>query len=236
MSENMFDVRNVVKSFFQPDKSRLVVLNGLSLEVPVRSLTAVTGASGSGKSTLLHLLGGLDKPDAGEIWMQGRDILSFTRKELSRYRNRQVGFIYQFHYLMPELNVRENVAFPYLMKEFNKEEAFARAEKLLADVGLQEKLDNMPYQLSGGERQRAAIARGLVNAPDILLADEPTGNLDWKTGERVFGLFRELLVEKGLTAVIVTHNEELARLADQRYHLHAGQVERESRNRQARGS
>lgn len=227
-NHNIFEVRDLCKSFIQPDKTRLTVLFDLSLDVPRSTLTAVTGVSGSGKSTLLHLMGGLEKPDSGDIFMEGRSILKFNRKELTEYRNREVGFIYQFHYLMPELNVRENVAFPYLMRDFQREKAFALAERILTDVGLKDKLDNMPYQLSGGERQRAAIARGLINSPLVLLADEPTGNLDWKTGERVFGLFRELLVEKQLTAVIVTHNEELARLADQRYHLHEGHVIREN--------
>lgn len=224
MDNVIIEIKNIGKSFRQPDKTRLEVLKNLSLDVQRGTIIAVTGASGSGKSTLLHLMGGLDKPDSGDILMNGRSILSFNRKEQTLYRNQQVGFIFQFHYLMPELNVRENTAFPFLMHRFDKEEAFARAEKLLADVGLKEKLDYMPFQLSGGERQRAAIARGLVNSPDILMADEPTGSLDWKTGEKVFNIFKDLLKEKHLTAVIVTHNEQLAQLADERYHLHEGQL------------
>jgi lipoprotein-releasing system ATP-binding protein len=169
-------------------------------------------------------MGALDTPDEGDILLEGKSILAFDRKQQTQYRNQRVGFIFQFHYLMPELNVRENVAFPYLMNRFNKEEAFEKSEKILADVGLEDKVDYMPFQLSGGERQRAAIARGLINSPEILLADEPTGILDWKTGERVFNIFRELLKERHLTAVIVTHNEQLARLADERCHLHEGRV------------
>ncbi|MCP5048130.1 MAG: ABC transporter ATP-binding protein [bacterium] len=224
----MLEVKGITKRFYQPDKTQLVVLKELSLEVEKGTILAVTGVSGSGKSTLLHLMGGLDLPDEGDILMEGKSILSFNRKQQTRYRNQRVGFIFQFHYLMPELNVRENVAFPFLMDRFSKEEAFEKAEKILTEVGLKEKSFNMPYQLSGGERQRAAIARGLVNSPDILLADEPTGNLDWKTGKKVFDVFRELLKEKHLTAVIVTHNEQLALLADQRYHLHEGAVTRQS--------
>ncbi|HLP46374.1 MAG TPA: ABC transporter ATP-binding protein [Candidatus Kapabacteria bacterium] len=224
MNNVIIEIKNIGKSFRQPDKTRLEVLKNLSLDVQRGTIIAVTGASGSGKSTLLHLMGGLDKPESGDILMNGRSILNFNRKEQTLYRNQQVGFIFQFHYLMPELNVRENTAFPFLMNRFDKEEAFARAEKLLADVGLKEKLDYMPFQLSGGERQRAAIARGLVNSPDILMADEPTGSLDWKTGEKVFNIFKDLLKEKHLTAVIVTHNEQLAQLADERYHLHEGQL------------
>ena len=224
MNPIILEIKNITKSFLQPDKTRLVVLKGLSLEVASGTIVAVTGASGSGKSTLLHLMGALDTPDEGEILWEGRSVATFNRKEQTIYRNQRIGFVFQFHYLMPELNVRENVAFPFLMKNFNKDEAFEKAEKILADVGLKEKTDYMPFQLSGGERQRAAIARGLINAPDVLLADEPTGNLDWQTGEKVFQVFRELLKERHLTAVIVTHNEALAQLADVKYHLHAGSV------------
>jgi lipoprotein-releasing system ATP-binding protein len=224
MNNLIINVKNIGKYFWQPDKTRLEVLRDLSLEVRKGTIIAVTGASGSGKSTLLHLMGGLDKPDSGDILMSGKSILKFNRKEQTHYRNQQVGFIFQFHYLMPELNVRENAAFPFLMSHFDKEEAYARAEKLLADVGLKDKLDYMPFQLSGGERQRAAIARGLINSPEILMADEPTGSLDWKTGEMVFNVFKNLLREKNLTAVIVTHNEQLAQLADECYHLHEGRL------------
>ncbi len=224
MNHTIVDIREIEKSFMQPDKTRLVVLKELSLSIRKKTIVAVTGASGSGKSTLLHLMGGLDTPDSGDITWEGKSILSFNKKERSQYRNRQVGFIFQFHYLMPELNVRENVAFPFLMNRFDKAAAFERAEGLLREVGLEDKLDYMPSQLSGGERQRAAIARGLMNEPQLLLADEPTGNLDWKTGERVFRVFREILQERHLTAVIVTHNEELAQLADERYHLHEGHL------------
>ncbi|MCP4217753.1 MAG: ABC transporter ATP-binding protein [bacterium] len=223
----ILEVVNIKKSFVQPDKTRLEVLKDLSLSIKRGTITAVTGVSGSGKSTLLHLMGGLDKPDSGDILYNGKSIPGFTKKELSRYRNREVGFIFQFHYLMPELNVRENVAFPFLLDNFNKEEAYAEAEKLLEDVGLKDKKDYMPFQLSGGERQRAAIARGLINRPAILMADEPTGSLDWKTGEKVFNVFRDLLKERQLTAILVTHNEQLAQLADERRHLHEGHLETE---------
>lgn len=224
MDNIILDVKNIGKSFFQPDKTRLEVLKDLSLRIKGQTIITITGASGSGKSTLLHLMGSLDKPDTGDILFKGESILKFNRKRKTDYRNRRIGFIFQFHYLMPELNVRENVAFPFLMKQFDKSAAFFHAERLLAEVGLKEKMDYMPFQLSGGERQRAAIARGLINSPDILMADEPTGNLDWKTGEKVFNVFKELLKEKQLTAVIVTHNEQLAQLADERYHLHKGHL------------
>jgi len=224
LEQVILEVDNVSKSFLLPDKSRLSVLQGVSLEVATGSIIAVTGASGSGKSTLLHLIGGMDIPDSGDIRFQQSSILSFTNGQRAEYRNRKVGFVFQFHYLMPELNVIENTAFPYLMKNFDKHEAYGLAEKLLTDVGLGEKKNVMPFQLSGGERQRVAIARSLVNNPNVLLADEPTGNLDWKTGEKVFLLFRELIADRGLTAIIVTHNEKLAASVDRHYHLEAGRL------------
>lgn len=215
--------RNIHKGFLQPDKTRLEVLRGLSFDLEAGTIIAVTGASGSGKSTLLHLLGGLDKPDEGEILFNDKNLGAFNGKQRSEYRNRTIGFVFQFHYLMPELNVIENISFPALMKDFGRRNlVFDRAEKLLCDVGLEGKALNMPGQLSGGERQRVAIARSLINSPELLLADEPTGNLDWNTGEKVFSLFRDLIKERNLTAVIVTHNEQMAALADRKYHLHAG--------------
>ncbi len=224
MEKVILNVDNVSKSFLLPDKSRLSVLQGVSLQVAKGSIVAVTGASGSGKSTLLHLLGGMDIPDVGDIRFWGTSILSFTNGQRSEYRNRKVGFVFQFHYLMPELNVIENAAFPFLMKNFNKTEAYRLAEALLDDVGLRDKKNVMPFQLSGGERQRVAIARSLVNEPEVLLADEPTGNLDWKTGEKVFQVFRRLIADRGLTAIIVTHNEKLAASVDRHYHLEAGRL------------
>jgi lipoprotein-releasing system ATP-binding protein len=203
----------------------LVILQNLGLQVEQGSLVAVTGASGSGKSTLLHLLGSLDSPDRGTVRFAGEDIAAFGRKRLAVYRNRDIGFVFQFHYLMPELTVLENVAAPALIQTFGKEKAFAAAGALLGEVGLGEKFAVMPYQLSGGEKQRAAIARSLINSPRLLLADEPIGSLDWKTGETVFQLFKQMIRERGLTAVIATHNAQLAALTDRRYLLHGGRLE-----------
>lgn len=218
------NAKQITKSFLLPDKSRLTVLQNLSLKVEKKIVLAITGVSGSGKSTLLHLIGGLDRPDRGDILFKDRSILEYNDKEMALYRNQKIGFIYQFHYLMPELNVIENVAFPYLMGHFDREAAFSRSLELLTAVGLNNKELIMPYQLSGGERQRVAIARSLVNSPELLLADEPTGNLDWKTGEKVFRLFRELIAEKELTAIMVTHNAQLAAMMDRRLHLQAGKL------------
>jgi len=225
MENALLEALDIEKSFVQPNRERLVILQGLSLAVPEGGLVAVTGASGSGKSTLLHLLGSLDAPDSGAVRFAGEDIASFSRRRLSVYRNRDIGFVFQFHYLMPELTVRENVAAPGLVQRFQRKAALDLAGELLCAVGLQDRLDAMPYQLSGGEKQRAAIARSLLNAPRLLLADEPTGSLDWKTGERVFTVLRRLIAERRLTTVIATHNPQLAELTDKRYLLHGGKLE-----------
>jgi lipoprotein-releasing system ATP-binding protein len=225
MAAIMLEAIELEKSFIQPDRNMLVILQNLGLQVEQGSLVAITGASGSGKSTLLHLLGSLDRPDRGTVRFAGEDIAAFGRKRLAVYRNRDIGFVFQFHYLMPELTVLENVAAPALIQTFGKEMAFAAAGALLREVGLGEKFAFMPYQLSGGEKQRAAIARSLINSPRLLLADEPIGSLDWKTGETVFQLFKQMIRERGLTAVIATHNSQLAALTDQRYLLHGGGLE-----------
>ena len=225
MADFVLEARELEKSFSQPDKNRLIILHDLHLRLERGSVVAVTGASGSGKSTLLHLLGSLDCPDRGQILFAGEDIGSFGRKRLAAYRNRDIGFVFQFHYLMPELTVRENVASPYLIQQFKRGPAFAAAAGLLDEVGLKDKGEAMPYQLSGGEKQRAAIARSLINGPRLLLADEPTGSLDWKTGEGVFAVFKRMIRERGLSAVIATHNPQLAALTDRQYLLHGGKLE-----------
>ena len=225
MADLVLDVQGLEKSFIQPDKNRLVILQDLHLRLEQGSVVAVTGASGSGKSTLLHLLGSLDCPDRGRILFCGEDIGAFSRKRLAVYRNRDIGFIFQFHYLMPELTVRENVASPYLIRQFRRGPAFDAACGLLGEVGLKDKVEAMPYQLSGGEKQRAAIARSLINGPRLLLADEPTGSLDWKTGEGVFAVFKRMIRERGLSAVIATHNPQLAALTDRQYLLHGGKLQ-----------
>ena len=225
MADLILEALAIEKSFIQPNRERLVILQGLSLPLEQGSVVSITGASGSGKSTLLHLLGSLDEPDSGCVRFAGEDIAAFGKKRLAAYRNRDIGFVFQFHYLMPELTVRENVAAPGMIRAFRKRGAFDDAAALLAEVGLGDRLDAMPYQLSGGEKQRAAIARSLVNAPRLLLADEPTGSLDWKTGEGVFAVFKRLIRERGLSAVIATHNPQLAALTDRKYLLHGGKLE-----------
>ena len=225
MADLILEAQEIVKSFVQPDRERLVILRGLSLAVERGRMVSITGASGSGKSTLLHLLGSLDEPDQGIIRFDGEELASFGRRRLAAFRNRDIGFVFQFHYLMPELTVRENVAAPGLVQAFRRRQALDEAAALLAEVGLGDRLDAMPYQLSGGEKQRAAIARSLLNAPRLLLADEPTGSLDWKTGEAVFAVLQRLIRERGLSAVIATHNPQLAQLTDKRFLLHGGRLE-----------
>jgi len=225
MTEAILEALDIEKGFLQPERERLIILQGLCLRVEPGSVVSVTGASGSGKSTLLHLLGSLDKPDSGRVRFAGEDIAAFGRRRLSAYRNRDIGFVFQFHYLMPELTVLENVASPGMIHGFRKQESLAAAAALLAEVGLHDKLEVMPYQLSGGEKQRAAIARSLVNAPRLLLADEPTGSLDWKTGESVFAVLKRMIAERGLSAVIATHNPKLAELTDKKYLLLGGKLE-----------
>ena len=224
MTEPILKVRNLAKSFPLPDGSRLTILQDLSLSIEARTLEAITGVSGSGKSTFLHLVGSLDRPDSGEIRFQGEDILTLGRRKITEYRNRRIGFVFQFHYLMPELTVLENVAFPSLIRCFDRPQAMAQAEQLLREIGLAERLRFLPAQLSGGERQRVAIARSLINSPQLLLADEPTGNLDLKTGEGVFDLFRQMLAARGLTALIVTHNPAIAGRCDRCHLLQDGRL------------
>lgn len=215
----LLKIKNLSKSFLQPGGRKQEVLSHLNFTVDPGTILAVTGVSGSGKSTLLHLIGSFDKPDSGEILFNGENIHGFSNRRLTEYRNREIGFLYQFHYLMPELTILENVTFPFLIDRFDREAAARRGSGLLERVGLDLKTQNMPHELSGGEKQRAAIARSLINSPSLLLADEPTGNLDRKTGEKVFGLFSELIRNEGLTAIVVTHNESLASSADSVLHL-----------------
>ena len=223
-SNYLLEINDLSKGFVQPDKTKLIILNKLNISIRKGTITAITGASGSGKSTLLHLVGGLDQPDNGSIIYDGTDLSNLKKEKMSKYRNQEIGFVYQFHYLLPELKIIENIAFPYLMNSFNKKEAYKRALELLIKVGIEKKVDNMPFELSGGERQRVAIARSLINEPKLLLADEPTGNLDFKTGHKIFLIFKELIKKNGLTAIIVTHNEELAKLADNVFHLSDGEL------------
>jgi lipoprotein-releasing system ATP-binding protein len=200
------------------------VLQDLNLTVPRGKMIAIVGASGAGKSTLLHLLGGLDRPTAGRVTFQGFDISTLGTVDLARFRNQMVGFMFQFHHLLPEFTALENVMMPLLIRGTPRREATERAAAVLESVGLDMRMHHRPAELSGGEQQRVALARSLVTDPLLLLADEPTGNLDSRTGERMFSLLHDLHQARGLTSVIVTHNLRLALGCDRVWQLEDGQL------------
>src|SRR5213082_369063 len=198
------------------------VFENLDLDVEHGEMLAIVGPSGIGKSTLLHLLGGLDRPDKGHIRVGDAELSSMTNDELARFRNHNVGFVFQFHHLLPEFTAAENVAMPGWIGRTPKDEALNKAAALLAELGLNARSRHFPNQLSGGEQQRVAIARALLTDPLLFLADEPTGNLDLETSGRVFDLMRECHGKRGLTSVIVTHNRDLAARCDRVFEMSAG--------------
>jgi lipoprotein-releasing system ATP-binding protein len=219
----MIQVENLYKSF-DSQKKRTEVLKGVELSISQGETLAIVGASGVGKSTFLYLLGTLDKPTSGKIFYRGEDIFSWREEKLSLFRNEKIGFIFQFHHLIPELNALENAMMPGLIRGMSREEASERAEKIMVRVGLKERLTHKQGELSGGEQQRVAVVRALLLNPELLLADEPTGDLDTQTGNAIFELLCELNQELGTTMVLVTHNPELARRVPRRITLVDGRV------------
>ena len=197
----------------------VVVFSGLDLAVERGEMLAIVGPSGIGKSTLLHLLGGLDRPDTGSVRVDDKELSALSADDLARFRNRNVGFVFQFHHLLPEFSAVENVAMPGWIGRADREETLFRASELLAELGLAERRGHYPNQLSGGEQQRVAIARALLANPILFLADEPTGNLDLETSEKVFELMRQCHTKRGLTSVIVTHNPDLAARCDRVFEM-----------------
>ncbi len=213
-----------LRKTYEGPRDKVEVLKGLDLTVAAGESVAVVGASGVGKSTLLHIVGTLDRPTQGKVLVGGRDVFALDDGALAAFRNRHIGFVFQFHHLLPEFSALENVMMPALIARWNTAEARTRAEELLAEVGLGDRLAHRVGELSGGEQQRVAVARALVLGPSLLLADEPTGNLDERTGERVHELIVRLNAEHGLTTLVATHNERLAKTLDRRVRLAEGKA------------
>jgi lipoprotein-releasing system ATP-binding protein len=223
MSETVLRARGVTKRFEMPGQV-LDVLRGIDLEVPRGEIHAIQGASGVGKSTLLHILGTLDRPTDGTVQIAGQDVFRFSDRDRAAFRNRHIGFVFQFHHLLPEFTALENVMMPGLIAGIRAKKARGRAMELLTSVGLEERVRHKPEEMSGGEQQRVALARCLFHLPRLVVADEPSGNLDPATAERLHELVYTLTRDLGLTWVIATHNENLAGIADKRSRLVQGRL------------
>lgn len=215
----MIEIRNIKKSY-----GELQVLKGIDLIIPEKKIVTIVGASGAGKSTLLHILGTLDMPDSGEIWYDRENIASYSSNKLADFRNNNIGFVFQFHHLLPEFTALENVCIPAWIKGTGKKEAEKKAFALLELLGLRDRIAHKPSELSGGEQQRVSVARALINSPKVILADEPSGNLDTHTKNDLHRLFFSLRDELGQTFVIVTHDTELAEMSDWKISLCDGRI------------
>jgi ABC-type lipoprotein export system ATPase subunit len=220
-SDTIITIQNLSK-FYKLGQRKITALNNISLEISAGEFVALTGASGSGKSTLLQIIGGIDMPSSGSVAVDGTPLSTLSDRKLSRFRNRTIGFIFQFFYLQPYLRLNKNIEVPGMFARVNRKERQARVKELVETVGLADQINHFPKQLSGGQIQRAAIARALLNSPKILLADEPTGNLDSENTEAIINLFRHIQNEFGTTVIIVTHNPEIARHADREIRLSDG--------------
>ncbi len=220
----MIVLRNIDKSFQVGDK-KIDVLKDISFKVDKAEILVVRGPSGAGKSTLLHAIGALEVPDRGEIYLEGENIYNFDEKSKAKFRNNNIGFVFQLYYLIPELSILENVALPLFIKRFKKEKALKRARDVLKFLQIDHRRDHYPNQISGGEQQRAAIARALITEPKILLCDEPTGNLDSQMGEEVLKLLKSVNKNRDTTIMVVSHNSNVAAWADRELYIKDGSIE-----------
>ncbi|NOZ71663.1 MAG: ABC transporter ATP-binding protein [Chloroflexi bacterium] len=227
--KSLIQLKNVTKNYQMGDVT-VHALRDMNLEITAGEFIVLLGPSGSGKTTTLNVIGGLDRPTDGSIFVQGEDITSYNNKELTRYRRQKMGFVFQFFNLIPTLTASENVEFALTLVEKDGRRLQEKARDLLGMVGLVDRADHFPSQLSGGEQQRVAIARALANQPPVVLCDEPTGNLDVETGQRVLQVMRELNRQKNTTIVLVTHNSAIAPMADRVVHLHNGSIAQISTN------
>jgi lipoprotein-releasing system ATP-binding protein len=223
MANILISANNLIKSY-QNNKMKLEVLRSVSLDIIKDQISVIIGASGAGKSTLLHMLAGLDRPDSGNVYYNEKDIFKFSDDKLARFRNKNVGLVFQFHHLLPEFTALENVAIPQMIDGKSLNAASRKAKELLESVGLNERINHKPAELSGGEQQRVAVARALVNDPEVIFADEPTGNLDSANSEAIHNLIVELRNKFKKTFVIVTHNKGLVRLADKIFEMKDGKL------------
>jgi lipoprotein-releasing system ATP-binding protein len=225
MNEIILEAKDIFKSFYKTKEQKLNILKGVSLQVERGKVAIIVGASGAGKSTLLHILSGLDNADSGEVKLNGINISNLSDEKLSSLRNRKIGFVFQFHHLLPEFVAAENIAIPLMINGEPKQKALKRAEELLELVGLSDRSNHKPSELSGGEQQRVAVARALANNPDIIFADEPTGNLDSANSELLHKLFVELKEKLGITFLVVTHNPQLVNLGDKVFEMKDGLIQ-----------
>ncbi|OGS18630.1 MAG: hypothetical protein A3J83_04335 [Elusimicrobia bacterium RIFOXYA2_FULL_40_6] len=221
---NLIQVKNLSK-VFQVKSEEVKALDNINLDINHGEILTIMGPSGAGKSTLLHLIGLMDKPTQGEIYIEGRNVLELGEPEHAAIRNKFIGFIFQFHHLLPEFDTVENVAIPALMDPLTKkEEAYEKALAILKEVGLEKRANHFPVQLSGGEQQRVALARALMNNPKLLLADEPTGSLDHNSGSYVMDMLHKSVKEKNITLLLVTHNQNLSKISNRTIHLEEGKI------------
>ncbi len=221
--KTIIDVKNLCKSYMSGGKP-LNVLENIDLSIQQGDFISLMGASGSGKSTLLNIIGTMDTPNAGDIWIAGQQVTHMPENQLAMFRLKHIGFIFQFHYLLPEFSIEENVAMPLMIRGQNRLKAIENAREMLDYLGMTERMHHFPAEISGGEKQRAVIGRALINKPDILLADEPTGNLDKETGTKVLDLFKKIQKDMNQTFFLVTHNDQIAKIAEINYHLDNGKL------------